>query len=246
MLRMQADTLGRRRAAFHPQAREILAGQMIQDPLDHAQRHSGFASFRWRGKSQSLHCLRWWVFDGGDDLDRAATIRTGLHINLENPLEALRPSHRRALLGQCAIFGLGWLCGLRTPAPAPRRDPSPVRTVRCKYPVEAGQIQARRRDESRQPSDEIQRFEDHVGSAVGRWVRFARSARSALRETISAFRRGTVFSGCGRCRRVPSGTGAFLKRAGRAGGEGNDQASSGRSLELFSGMVLITVTDSRT
>jgi len=25
----------------------------------HAQRHSGFASFRWRGKPQSLHCLRW-------------------------------------------------------------------------------------------------------------------------------------------------------------------------------------------
>ena len=31
----QADTRGRWRAAFCPQAREILAGQMIQYPLDH-------------------------------------------------------------------------------------------------------------------------------------------------------------------------------------------------------------------
>jgi len=100
---MQAGTLGRpacamhvdrRRPTFRPQPWEILAGQMIQDSLDHAQRHSGFASFRWRGKSQSLHCLRWRIFDTGDDLDRAPATRASLHIDLENPLEALRPAHR--------------------------------------------------------------------------------------------------------------------------------------------------------
>ena len=151
---------------------------MIQYPLNHAQRHSGFASFRWRGKSQSLHCLRWRVFDAGDDLDRAPTFRTDLHINLKNPLEALRPLHRRALLSWCAVFGLGGLCGLRTPAPAGRCDPGPMGAVGCKHTrdgfaplllalrarraaalacaVEAGQVQARRRDERGQPGDEIQ------------------------------------------------------------------------------------------
>lgn len=34
------------------------------------------------------------VFDAGDDLDHGPTIRAGLHVNLENPLEPLRPSHR--------------------------------------------------------------------------------------------------------------------------------------------------------
>jgi len=34
MLRMHADSLGRRRAAFRPQAREILAGQIAQCVLD--------------------------------------------------------------------------------------------------------------------------------------------------------------------------------------------------------------------
>jgi hypothetical protein len=156
------------------------------------------------------------VARGGNDLDRAPTIRTSLHINLENPLEARRPLHRRTPFGRCAVFG--WLCGLRTPTPAGRRDPGPVGAVGCKHPVEAGQVQSRRRDERGQPGDEIQRLEDHVGSAVGRWVRFAQSARSALRETISASHHGTGFSACSRCRRARSGTGAFLKRAIRHSG----------------------------
>ena len=100
--------------------------------------------------------------------------------------KALRPSHRRALLGWCAGFGLGWLCGLRAPAPAGRCDPGPVGAVGCKHPVEARQVQPRRRDERGQPRDEIQRLEGHMCSAVGRWVWLARSARSALGETISA------------------------------------------------------------
>ncbi|QKK01917.1 MAG: hypothetical protein HND55_04125 [Pseudomonadota bacterium] len=100
---MQAGTLGRpagamhadrRRTTFRPQAGQILAGQVIQYPLDHAQRHSGFASFRWRGKSQSLHCLRWRVFDARDDLDRATATRAGFDVDLKHSLEPLRPAHR--------------------------------------------------------------------------------------------------------------------------------------------------------
>jgi hypothetical protein len=48
------------------------------------------------------------VFDTRDDLDRAPTFRTDLHINLKDPLEALRPSHRRALRSWCAVFGWLW------------------------------------------------------------------------------------------------------------------------------------------
>ena len=70
---------------------------------------------------------------------------------LEDPLEALRPSHRRALLSRCAVFG--WLCGLRTPAPAGRHDPGPMGAVGCEHPVEASEIQARRRDEHRALSE---------------------------------------------------------------------------------------------
>ena len=69
----------------------------------------------------------------GDDLNRSSALRAGLHINLENPLEVLRPLHRRALLGRCAVFGLGWLCGLRTPTPTGRRDPGPVRADRFSF-----------------------------------------------------------------------------------------------------------------
>jgi len=131
----QAGTLGRpagamhadrRRTTFRPQAGQILAGQVIQNPLDHAQRHSGFASFRWRGKSQSLHCLRWRVFDTRDNPNRSSALRAGLHINLENPLEALRPSHRRALFGRRALLFLSRLDRPGTPAPAGRCDPRPV------------------------------------------------------------------------------------------------------------------------
>jgi len=80
----QADRSGRRRATFRPQTRKILAGQMIQYPLNHRR-----------------------VFDARDDLDRSSALRASFDIYLKNPLEALRPLHRRALLGRCAVFGLG-------------------------------------------------------------------------------------------------------------------------------------------
>ena len=99
---MQTHSPDRRRAAFRPQAGKSLAGQVIQDPLDHAQRHSGFASFRWRGKPQSLHCLRWWVFDTRDDRDRSSALRTDLHIYLKNPLEAQRSGCRQGRFAFCA------------------------------------------------------------------------------------------------------------------------------------------------
>ena len=134
---------------------------MIQYPLDHRR-----------------------VFDGGGVLDRVPTIRTDFRINLKNPLEALRPAHRRALLSRCAVFGR--LCGFR--APAGRRDPGPMRAVGCEHPMEANEIQARRRHKHRalpecglpearsgltkparacgQTRDEIQWLEDYMSHPV--------------------------------------------------------------------------------
>ena len=91
-------------------------------------------------------------------LPALACPRTRPHVSFRSSLkQADRPGHRRALLGRCAVFGLGWLCELRTPAPAGRRDPGPMGAVGCKHPMEASEVQARRLDEGRQPSDEIQR-----------------------------------------------------------------------------------------
>jgi transposase InsO family protein len=61
------------------------------------------------------------VFDTRDDLDRAAALRAGFDVHLENPLEALHPAHRRLSLGRCAFL---FSCRLNRPgtsAPASRR-----------------------------------------------------------------------------------------------------------------------------
>lgn len=60
-----------------------LAGQVLQYPLDHGR-----------------------VFNEGDDLDRSATTRAGLDVDLKHWLEPLRPAHRCPLLGGCAVFCL--------------------------------------------------------------------------------------------------------------------------------------------
>lgn len=117
----QADRPGRGRPTVSPQAGHVLAGQMIQYPLNHRR-----------------------IFDGGDDLHATAAARAGFNINLEDPLEALRPAYRRALLSRYAVFGLGWLCGLRTPGAMRRRDPGPMEVIGCEYPMKTSQIQARR------------------------------------------------------------------------------------------------------
>ena len=117
----QADTRDRRRAAFCPQAGKILAGQVIQYPLDHRR-----------------------VFDTRDDLDRAAALRAGLDVDLEHSLEALCPAHRCLLLCRRTILFSRRLDRPGTPAPPGRHDPGPVGVVGREHPVEAGEVQARR------------------------------------------------------------------------------------------------------
>ncbi len=110
----------RRPPTFRPQARKILAGSVIQDSLDHRR-----------------------VFDTRDDLNRSSALRAGFDINLENPLKAPRPSHRRALLGRCGILRRLRPLRLAASPSAGRRDPGPVLGFQCVADLTAcGQEQA--------------------------------------------------------------------------------------------------------
>lgn len=103
---MGADTSGGRRPAVRPQAEQVLAGQVIQNPLDHRR-----------------------VFDARADLDSAAIIRASLDAHLEYPLDALSPSDRCLLLGRRAIFLSCRLGSRGAPTPPSRHDPCPIGTV---------------------------------------------------------------------------------------------------------------------
>ena len=92
---MQADSPDRRRAAVRPQAGKILAGEVSQYPLDDRR-----------------------VFDGGDDLDRAPTFGTGLHIYLKTRLR--RFAHRIAERCSAGVRSSVWVDFMGI-APRPRR-----------------------------------------------------------------------------------------------------------------------------
>ena len=88
--------------------------------------------------------------DAGDDPHRAAAVDAGGHVDGEDPLEALRPGHRAALLLGAARLLVGAdlnRCSIgRRPLAAPRR--CQLRTqggVRGKHAVKPGQVRARPR-----------------------------------------------------------------------------------------------------
>lgn len=58
-----------------------------------------------------------WVIDGGDDLGFPAADATGFDVDLEHPLQSLRPSHGRPALTRCRR--LGFTCTMHFVAPAP-------------------------------------------------------------------------------------------------------------------------------
>jgi len=106
------------------------------------------------------------IFDTGKELDRAAAVRADFDVNLEDPLESLRLTHCCPLPGQCPIFRGLPLTRLATSPAARRDDPGGVGNIGRKYPMESGQILARRGNERCQSSDEIERLEDHVSGPV--------------------------------------------------------------------------------
>ena len=57
--------------------------EMIEDFLDHAR-----------------------IFDARDDLDRATTVLAGQDVDLEHPLQPLRPGHRDVARGRWLVGGL--------------------------------------------------------------------------------------------------------------------------------------------
>ena len=151
---MQADSLGRRRTAFRPQAGKALVSQVSQYPLDHRRVFSAGGNARavcpqgkktWSGavaraganaRAVCLQGKKPWseaVARASDDLDRAPAFRTGLHVDLKHPLETLRPAHRRPLLGRCAIFCWSRPQRLSAPASPVWRDPGPVRADRFSF-----------------------------------------------------------------------------------------------------------------
>ena len=84
------------------------------------------------------------LFDGGDELQVAATIRTMFDIDRENTFEQARPTHARRCAG-CVLGGV-LDCILRWA----QHDRSTQPGVGCQHAVEADQMQARTRHQGGQ------------------------------------------------------------------------------------------------
>ena len=90
------------------------------------------------------------VFDAGDNLDSAAAFPAGLDVDIENPLQALRPAHRGAAFGRGLLLQV--IHGFRLVAPLYRSDRRSVLAVRRKHTMESGEIDTRLRHQGGQSS----------------------------------------------------------------------------------------------
>ena len=109
--------------------------------------------------------------DAGDDPHGATAVDAGGDVDGKDPLEALRPAHRTALLlGAARRVVRACVRRLHSgvmPPAAPRwRQLCAQGGVRGKHPVEAGQVGARWRDQRRQLGDEIHRIPFHMRGAI--------------------------------------------------------------------------------
>ena len=123
------------------------------------------------------------IFDARDDPHRPAAGRTGLDVDPENPLEALRPGHRGTAFGRCLVLRIRCRGMPASPAPLGRCHPRAVLAVRRKYPVETGKVHPRFRHQGCQPGNEVQWLEDDVRRAV---------AVRRLQQKVSGLFRGAV------------------------------------------------------
>ncbi len=101
------------------------------------------------------------VLDAGDHPHLTAAVLAALQIELEDPLQPLRPAHGAVALGRRAG---GRHC--RAAPPPRRRDLRPPPVVRREHAVIPRQVHPRFRHQGGQPCDEVLRREDHVGRAV--------------------------------------------------------------------------------
>ncbi len=110
------------------------------------------------------------IFYAGDNLNGAAAHRAGLDIDVENPLQALHPGHRGPALGGCFFFPVPIRMTFVSLPPLCRHDQRPVLAVRCKHPMETGEIDSRFRHQRRQSCDKIQWLKDDVGRSAPKGV----------------------------------------------------------------------------
>ena len=132
-----------------------------------------------------------WILNAGDDPDGTAARPTGLDIDVEHALQALRPRHGGVTLGWRLV-----LCVIRRAAvvastPFRRRHERPVPAVRCEHAVEARQVDPGLWDQGGQSSNEVQRLEDDMCSAivVRRLELITHVAIGGERQTFCRYRR---------------------------------------------------------
>lgn len=81
------------------------------------------------------------VFDCRDDSHSPAAVLTNLDVDVEHPLETLRPAHGGAAFGARVVIGLVRCLAAR--ATLGRRDVCAVSAVGGEHPVVADQVRAR-------------------------------------------------------------------------------------------------------
>ena len=103
------------------------------------------------------------ILNAGNHSGFTAAFLADRHIDIEDPFEALCPSHGPMALFWCFI--LIFLPDMSSAAFG-RRYIDTVFAVRREHAVEPGQIHPRLGHQRRQFSDEIQRIEDDMGGAI--------------------------------------------------------------------------------
>ena len=98
----------------------------------------------------------------------ATAVLADLDVDVENPFEALHPGHSAVPLCWTLVvpvrIGRFWWIGLL--AALGRRDLNTVFAVRCKDPVESGEVDSWLGYQRGQFGNEIQRLKDHMGGAI--------------------------------------------------------------------------------
>ena len=141
-----AARLGRTAARAGPGTAAL--GQLGLPPLSHRGA---------RGSSRSPAGHRCGILDAGDDAHRPAAHRAGLDVDVEHPLQPLRPSHRSPALGRGSVVCVGCCLGSSALAPPGLSHLRPMGSVRRGHTVEAGEIDSRFGHQRGQPRDDIQR-----------------------------------------------------------------------------------------